>query len=112
MDHLEVLMRLHTNPEATFSLSELEESSHVRAEALAKVLDDLSAAGLTRILDREGRVGVQYGTRASDDAGDVDALALMYHQRPVSLVRLVYEQPSTPLRSFSDAFRVRKEPDE
>jgi len=109
MDHLDVLIRLHDNPDAAFTSAELEAATHVRGGALSRVIDDLREAGLARVVDREGTLSVLYGARVGEQRDDVAALALMYHQRPVSLVRLVYEQPSTQLRSFSDAFRLRKD---
>jgi len=109
MDHLEVLMRLHAKPDALFSIAELENATHVRGAALSRVLDSLASDGLARVVDREGVPAIQLGARSGDERRQVDALASMYHQRPVSLVRFVYEQPTTPLRSFSDAFRIRKD---
>lgn len=109
MDHLEVLMRLHANPTASYATHELEELTHVRGRVLERCVEDLATAGLVRWIDREGTRALQYGPREVSERRDVDALAQMYHQRPVTLVKFVYEQPSTPLRSFSDAFRVRAE---
>ena len=40
------------------------------------------------------------------DRKAVDGLAIVYHQQPLNLAKLVYEQPSEPLKTFSDAFRV------
>jgi hypothetical protein len=41
------------------------------------------------------------------DRAAVDELSALYHQRPVTLVKLVYAQPPNPVKSFADAFRIR-----
>jgi DNA-binding IclR family transcriptional regulator len=106
MDHVEVLMRLH---EADRELSEAEvvASARLGGEAVTKALRGLVDAGLVR-LDAE-----QHTYRFAPNSADrpaVEELAQLYHQRPVTLVRLVYEMPSTRLRTFADAFRLRDEP--
>lgn len=45
-------------------------------------------------------------TRALRDA--VDGLAVAYNSRPVTLVKAIYDRPAPALRSFADAFRIRK----
>lgn len=39
----------------------------------------------------------------------VDMLAAAYRTNRVAVVNLIYERPRDPLRSFSDAFRVRRD---
>ena len=38
----------------------------------------------------------------------VDALAVAYNTRPVTLIKALYARPSTAIQSFADAFRIRK----
>ena len=104
-------MRLHGTPTGAFSLEELQALTHINTRSLERSVSDLVTDGFARMIDREGTAAVQYGARTTAERADVDALAQMYHQRPVSLVKLVYEQPSPPLRSFSDAFRLRRDDD-
>jgi hypothetical protein len=35
-------------------------------------------------------------------------LAEMYHTRPVTLVRAIYERPARAVQSFANAFRLRE----
>jgi len=37
----------------------------------------------------------------------VDALADLYHTKPVSLVRAIYDRPARAAQTFADAFRIR-----
>lgn len=104
MDHLELLMRLHEAPDQAIAAAELQRTAHLDAKTFSRCIADLVAAGLVK---EPAADTFQYGPRTVADREDVDALARMYHQRPVTLVKLVYEQPSTPVKSFADAFRLR-----
>ena len=103
-DHLEILMRMHDTHDKAFSTDELQRLTHIAERSVVRCLDELTAAGITRQVSPNAW---QYGPRTVQDREAVDMLARMYHQRPVTLVRLVYERPSAPLKSFSDAFRLR-----
>lgn len=100
-------MRLHEQPDLALTRADLQRLAHVDEKTLNRCLADLVGAELVR---QTAEDAFQYGPRTVPDREDVDALALMYHQRPVTLVKLVYEQPSTPVKSFADAFRLRGEP--
>lgn len=49
-----------------------------------------------------------YPERNSDLDTAVEQLAQLYEQRPVTLIKALYERPSTAVLSFADAFRLRK----
>jgi hypothetical protein len=106
MDHVEVLMRLHGSPDTPMTAAEVEASSRLGPDTVRRSLEHLARAGLASHDSDTDRWRM---TAAGDDRRAVDALSIMYHQRPVSLVKLIYEQPPTPLKLFSDAFRIRKE---
>lgn len=92
MDHLEVLMRLHGQPEHAFTHHELHERTHLDDRTLGLCLDALARSEL---LKQAGEDGFQYAPRTVALREDVNAVATLYHQRPVTLVKLVYEQPSS-----------------
>lgn len=90
--------------------SELERTARIGPETSVKVLADLVKAGLARH-DAPSN-SFSYGPFTREDRAAVEALATMYHQRPVTLVKLVYTQPPSAVQSFSDAFRLRGKPGE
>jgi hypothetical protein len=106
MDHVEVLMRLHASPDAPLTAAAIDASSRLGMATVQRSLDHLARAGLARHDPGSNLWQLQ---ASGEDRRAVDALSIMYHQRPVSLVKLVYEQPPAPLKLFSDAFRLRKE---
>jgi hypothetical protein len=103
MDHVEVLFRLGRDGEATFQ--SLAKDVHVAPAQLGKALLDLEKAGLISSHGSTYRV-----TEDSRDRASVDAFVATYNTRPVTLIRAVYARPS-PVRSFADAFRLRREED-
>ena len=107
MDHIEILMRLHASPDAPLTAREVETASRLGPETTRKSLQHLVREGLVRHDPAGDNYSFAPPTVAERRA--VDALSVMYHQRPVTLVKLIYEQPATPIKLFSDAFRLRKE---
>lgn len=104
-DHLEILMRMYDAPERAFTRDDLRQTTHIAERSLQRCLDELTDSGIIR---RAESGTWQYGPKNVQDRHALDQLAQMYNQRPVTLVRLVYERPSAPLKSFSDAFRLRE----
>ena len=104
MDHVEVLMRLHALGAQTASAAQLIASSGLGHQTVTKALADLVRDELVaESPDGEFR----FKPADVDDVATVAALSQLYHQRPVTLVKLVYEQPAAPLSTFADAFRLR-----
>ncbi|HUF66366.1 MAG TPA: hypothetical protein VMM17_10380 [Gemmatimonadaceae bacterium] len=50
-----------------------------------------------------------YPVRAAEVDEAIEQLSRMYHQRPVTLIRALYDRPSTAVLSFADAFRLRRD---
>jgi len=103
MDHVEVLFQIAREDQATFGW--LEEHAHIAPTQLRAVLRDLEQAGLIRLDESLYRV-----TTNARDRSAVDAFVTAYNTRPVTLIRAVYARPSA-IRSFADAFRLRREDD-
>jgi hypothetical protein len=66
-----------------------------------KPRDALRAAGL---LDE----GYRYRPASEELAGHAATLAQAWEQRPVTLIRLIYALRDSKIRSFADAFKLRK----
>ena len=103
MDHVEVLFRISRAGEATAEW--LARDAHIEQTQVMKVLRDLEHAKLIVHDGESYRV-----TQTARDRAAVDEFAGTYNARPVTLIRAVYARPS-PLRSFADAFRLRREED-
>lgn len=75
-------------------------------DAEAKILQSFHAAGLAM-----AAVDQSYQYRPVNEAlqAHVERLAKAYEERPVTLIRILYALRDGKIRSFADAFRVRKD---
>jgi hypothetical protein len=105
MDHIEVLMRLVDAGGAELRADEIIHQTRLGARTVSRALEDLVTSGLAARDTASG--SFRYAPQGTHDRTTIEALAKLYHQRPVTLVKLVYEQPPAPVKSFADAFRLR-----
>jgi DNA-binding IclR family transcriptional regulator len=105
-EQLEVLLLLHRHPDRGWRAHDVSrEIFTVPAAATLRLesLVELGFLGSDGASDPEYRYGP-----ASDERGrGVQALADAYRADRVAVLNLVFRRPPDPLRSFSDAFRVR-----
>jgi hypothetical protein len=106
MDHVEVLMRLYEAAKPV-SVADLVQTSRLAPKTAVGAAEDLVRA---RLATHDAPAGTFAYSANADDRPGVDALASMYSQKPVTLVKLVYAQPPTALQSFADAFRIVDKP--
>lgn len=100
-------MRLHATPDAAMPTRDVEAASRLGPETTRRSLEHLARVGLAR--HDPAADSWTFTASSSAERRAVEALSVMYHQRPVTLVKLIYEAPPAPLKLFSDAFRLRKE---
>ena len=104
MDHVEVLMRLYEASGEPLTSMELERGARLGPQTVERCATDLVTA---RLASHDAASSSYRYAPANVDRPTVDALSALYHQRPVTLVKLVYAQPPNPVKSFADAFRLR-----
>ena len=76
----------------------------LREEEAAGYVEAFQARGILE-LDAERRVRYQ---PAAPAAGHVATLERVYRERPVTLIRVIYGLRDSKIRSFADAFRLRR----
>ncbi|HEU5178978.1 MAG TPA: hypothetical protein VFU24_16115 [Burkholderiales bacterium] len=93
----ELLLQLAADPTAEV---------RARDAAEAKVLQSFHASGLAM-----ASVDQAYQYRPANETlhGHVQVLAKAYEERPVTLIRIIYALRDGKIRSFADAFRLRKD---
>lgn len=102
----ELLLLLAGDPAAALRPKEAAERVPAMGEAEAtKILQALHSNGLAM-----AGVDQSYQYRPASEAlkAHVDMLAKAYQERPVTLIRIIYALRDSKIRSFADAFRVRK----
>ena len=104
MDHVEVLMRLYEAGGEPLTSLELERGARLGPQTVGRCAAELVNA---RLVSHDPAGDSYRYAPPNVDRATVDELSSLYHQRPVTLVRLVYAQPPNPVKSFADAFRLR-----
>jgi hypothetical protein len=77
----------------------------INAAAARKQLEAFTERGL---LARRGEDTYEYQPASADLDALVRALTRVYNERPVTLVRTIYALRDEKIRSFADAFRIKK----
>lgn len=108
VDAAELLIRLAAGPSRAYRLADAISAMRptvLSEPAARRYLVHFEAHGL---VTSEGGVTWQYSpaTPALDAA--VRALTKVYNERPVTLVRIIYAPKDEKIRSFADAFRLKK----
>lgn len=122
-DDVQTFLRLHIP-----SVMQLEVLLHLRAaagrpcapiqisrqvggsvDAAIGCLTALERAGLVERVDDEHDLCYRYAP-TPELRPQVDAVAGAYARRKVAVISYVFSQPDDALRSFSDAFRIRRPP--
>src|SRR5688572_2916498 len=101
----ELLLLLHARPEASLTCEEAlaKLGPGIALGELAKHLELLEARGV--VIQEEKR----YRYRPESELAPlVDSLATAYSRRPVTLIRVIYALRDSSIKSFADAFKLRK----
>lgn len=107
MDHVELLMILRGGREGSFTLPQLAEKMRKPAPMVGQCLESLTSGGLAAQLT-DGTY--RYAAREETLDRTAEAVVKLYNERPVTLVRLLYERPPSAVNTFADAFKIRKQP--
>lgn len=107
MDHVEILMVLRGEREESFSLPRLATAIRKPEPLVEACLESLAESGLAAQLS-DG--GYRYAARDEKLDRAAESVIRLYNERPVTLVKMLYERPPTAVNTFADAFKLRKEP--
>jgi len=105
VEQLEVLLLLRREPEREWTASDVAVELATLPQSAADRLEDLARRGLLL------KAGESYRYDRSDHGRDavVGELEDVYGRRRVSVIGLIFSKPSETIRTFADAFRIRKE---
>ena len=107
---VEILLLLyHSRPKA-WSADELVQRLRIDAVWAESQLAKLCAQGLVRC-DAGPATTYTYAPQSAELEASVAALERAYADRRVSVIEVIFAKPLEKIRSFADAFRVRKDRD-
>lgn len=109
VDQLEILRLVVGEPQKVHSSLSLAHALQVPLETAEQYIRALDSHGLLRIATPQP-LTCQYGPHSPELEAQVQQLVKTYVERPVTLIKMVYEKPKEQqLKSFADAFRLKKE---
>jgi hypothetical protein len=108
MEEIDVLLLLAAEP-GGLTVNEIRDRLRLPAS-------DIPVASIARLIghrlieceEKEGESRYSYAAVDAKVRRAVELLRVAYNERPVTLVRLVYNRPSAA-QSFADAFRITKD---
>jgi hypothetical protein len=107
-EQLDVLLLLHGSPGEPFSAAQVSQRVYTVPAAALLRMDELAGTGL---LATDGAADPRYHYAPASPAlaERVEALARAYRADRVGVVRMIYDKPKDdPVRSFANAFRLRR----
>jgi hypothetical protein len=105
---LEVLLLVYASPGRDFATADVVEALRIEPAWAEAQLSAMCARG---ILVRAAAGSYRWDPATPELESAVGGLARAYADRRVSVIGLIYAKPSDQLRSFADAFRIKKDKD-
>lgn len=106
IDEIEVLLWLFGRQGEQHAAQVVASGLRKPEEGVRHQLQQLATNGFLVHHETDGTYSYSVRTPGVTDA--IEELARLYEERPVTLINALYERPSTSVRSFADAFRIRK----
>lgn len=107
VEQLEVLLLLAESPQQEWSAVQIAQKLYRQPESITTHLEALLAAGLLKKCEA-AKATYCYAANSGAVDATVRALDKAYRQRKDTVIRLIFSRPSDAIRSFADAFRIRK----
>jgi hypothetical protein len=104
---LEVLLLLRAAPDRPWTAAEVAQALRIDPTWATGQLGDLAARGLLASADVPG--AYRYAPATPELVRAVTQLEKDYAERRVTVITLIFSKPVDKLRSFADAFRLRKD---
>jgi hypothetical protein len=108
LDAAELLLLLAAVPDREHSIDSIVEAMHptvITDTAVRRYLQQFHAQGLVRVRENDA---FQYAPATPELDEAVRTLTRVFNQRPVTLVRVIYAPKDEKIRSFAEAFRIKK----
>ena len=102
-----MLILLHASKQRAWKTEEINADLPSTTLAEQGRLDSLEKSGLVRRMEN-GTYGFD---ERSPDALLVAELASEFHRRPFTIMNMILQNPTDKIRTFADAFRLKKDKD-
>jgi DNA-binding MarR family transcriptional regulator len=109
IEQLEMLRVLGEAPGKEWTAGDLAKEVQCRSADIGGHLAALQQRGLLKTEQRQSLTICRHAPATPEIEGQLDELLRFYKERPVTLIKAVYERAQARLKAFADAFRLRKE---
>jgi DNA-binding MarR family transcriptional regulator len=109
VDQLEILRVLGEDPHKEWRAPDLAREVQTQPDAIGPHLAALRSRGLLVTETRGTDLFCRYGPVSPEREAILTRLLQVYRERPVTMIKLVYARAKDPLKTFADAFRLKKE---
>ena len=107
IEQLEILRVLKENSDKEWEADELGRAVQAKPEVVASYIVFMQSRGLLTLIGEKNHK-CRFGPDP-DMEGIVERLLQSYKERPVSMIRVVYDKSAIHLRTFADAFRLKED---
>lgn len=111
IEKLETLLLLQARTEEAWTARTVARELRITEASSAARLAEL-ATGRLLVAERGPPTRYRYAPASDEDSRAVTELAETYAQRRVSVITFIFSRPLARVRGFSDAFLLRREPEE
>jgi len=108
IEQLEVLLLARRGGQREWTAEDVARELTTVPDSAATRLEDLAARGFL-VVDAGPEPRYRYDPRDGERDRAVGELAEAYARRRVTVTSLIFSKPSENIRTFADAFRIRKE---
>lgn len=111
MEQLEILLLLLQHPSRIWNAESVARELRISPLSAGERLEDLTYDGFLARADGS-EAGYRYGPESAALDAAVRGLASAYPTRRVTVINLIFSKPVDKIRTFADAFRLRKKGDD
>jgi hypothetical protein len=108
---LELLLMLQEKRDRSWTADEAARALYIAANPAEKLLLELQAGGLVEV-ESSTPPRFRFAPRTKELDALVTSLAELYSQRRVTVITLIHSAPVDKLRTFADAFKIIRPPED
>jgi hypothetical protein len=106
VEQLEILLLLHEHKERDWTVRDINERLRSQEASINKWLEVLISMKLVTAAENRFR----FSGATPETIRQTTALADAYHERRIKVIEVIFSKPNQTLRSFVQAFELRKRP--
>ncbi|MCI0534640.1 MAG: hypothetical protein L0Z50_05375 [Verrucomicrobiales bacterium] len=108
LEQLEILLLLFESPDRSWTIEAVYDIIKSNPASISRRLETLTQQGLV-VADPETKGGYRFQVSNPELTQTIQELSNAYTERRLRVIETVFSKPSSSIKSFADAFRIRKD---